>query len=143
MHSDSVTVRADIDAPVEVAWRVLTVERDSWWPEMRFTAAVGASLSETWTEDGHRMSATGTVTRCLPPHGLAFRWIEPRWSLPLDVDIRLARRSGATSVTLVESGFVRATSSPTLPAEHEDGWMYHLERWKRASERAVNDDRVR
>jgi hypothetical protein len=59
------------------------------------------------------------------------------------VDIRLARRSGVTSVTLVESGFVRATSSPTLPTEHEDGWIYHLERWKRASERAVNDDRGR
>jgi uncharacterized protein YndB with AHSA1/START domain len=131
---DSVTVEKDIDAPVGVVWRFLTVERDAWWPEMRFEAVVGSPLVETWIEEGHQASAMGSVTQCDEPQLLGFRWIEPSWDRPLEVVIRLAAEGRSTTVILVETGFAQARTSPSLPAEHEEGWLHHLARLKRASE---------
>lgn len=134
MSRDSVAVEAFIDASVEVVWRYLTAARDTWWPEMQFDAVVGSPLVETWIEDGRPATATGLVTASVEPRLLGFHWIEPRWAHPLDVMIRLAPSGSATSVALTESGFLRAQSPPSLPAEHEAGWTYHLARLKRVSE---------
>jgi uncharacterized protein YndB with AHSA1/START domain len=86
---DSVKVVADIDAAVEVVWRYLTAGRGAWWPEMRFEAAVGSPLVETWVEGDRQMSATGSVTRCDAPHVLGFSWSEQSWDHPLEVVIEL------------------------------------------------------
>jgi uncharacterized protein YndB with AHSA1/START domain len=134
---DSVTVEMSIGARVEVVWRSLTTERHAWWPEMRFEAVVGAPLVETWIDDGHETSATGKVTHCTEPHLLGFRWIEPGWTHPLDVEMRLVPEGRSTSVTLTETGFAHAGTSPSLPIEHEEGWRYHLTRLKQASEGAA------
>jgi uncharacterized protein YndB with AHSA1/START domain len=101
---------------------------------MHFDALVGAPLIETWTERGQLMSAAGVVTRCEHPEVLAFSWSEPSWEGPLDVMIRLEASGPSTSVTLTESGFVRAQTASSLPEEHEEGWRFHLARLKRASE---------
>lgn len=137
MSRDPVVVETGIDAPVEVVWRFLTVKRDAWWPEMRFEAAVGSPLVETWIEEGVQVTATGSVTRCDEPRRLAFEWLEPSWSSPLDVDIRLTAEGSSTSVILTETGFSRAQTSLSLPNEHEEGWLYHVTRLKRASEAGV------
>lgn len=134
MLRDYVTVDAMIDATPEVVWRFLILERSSWWPGLRFDPVVGSPLVETWTEDGRPRSAAGTVTRCEEPYLLGFTWTEPTWAHPLDVEIRLVAKEGATAVTITESGFLRARTSSALPEEHEEGWRYHLARLKRASE---------
>lgn len=82
----------EIEAHVEVVWRLLTAERGAWWPEMRFESIVGSPLVETWTEDGDQADATGRVTRCDEPHLLAFRWTEQRRGDPLEVEIELVGR---------------------------------------------------
>ncbi|MCT9821420.1 SRPBCC domain-containing protein [Microbacterium sp. W1N] len=134
MRRDSLVVATDIHASVEVAWWCLTAGRDAWWPEMRFEAVVGSPLTETWVEEGRQRSATGSVTRCEEPHLLGFRWAEEGWDHPLDVVIDLVARGESTSLTLTESGFIRARTSLSLLAEHEEGWRYHVARLKRASE---------
>lgn len=134
MLRDSITVATHIDAPVDVVWRLLTRDRNAWWPEMQFTAEVGGALRETWTEDGRLFHATGTVTRCDERERLDFSWVEPGWSHPLEVVIRLASERGSASVTLTESGFATAHCSPSLPDEHSEGWGHHLARLKRVSE---------
>ncbi|WP_338036771.1 SRPBCC family protein [Microbacterium arborescens] len=139
MLRDSVTVVVDIDASVEVVWRFLTAGRGAWWPEMRFEAAVGSPLVETWIEEGSQASATGSVTRCDEPHVLGFSWSEQGWEHPLDVVIELVEQGQATSVTLTESGFSRARTPRSLPAEHDEGWRYHLARLKRTSEGEAAD----
>jgi len=101
---------------------------------MRFEAVVGSPLVETWIDEGHQASARGRVIHCDGPQLLGFRWIEPSWDHPLDVMIRLAAEGRATAITLTETGFSRAQTSPSLPDEHEQGWRYHLTRLKRASE---------
>lgn len=123
-----------INAPAELVWHYLTVERALWWPDMRFDARVGSRLVETWIEGGRLVSAIGVVTRCDAPELLSFGWRERGWSLPLVVDISLRPRVTSTSVRIAESGFVRARTVPTLPDEHEEGWLYHLDRLKRLCE---------
>ncbi len=128
------TAATDIDASVEVVWWFLTTGRGAWWPEMRFETVVGSPLIETWVEEGRPARATGSVTRCDEPHLLGFSWTQQGWDHPLDVVIELVTHGQSTSVTLTESGFSRARTPHSLPAEHEEGWRYHLARLKRASE---------
>lgn len=94
----------------------------------------GGRLVETWVEEGQQVSATGSVTRCDEPHVLGFDWTEQSWDHPLDVVIELVAHGQGTLVTLTESGFSRARVPHSLPAEHEEGWRYHLARLKRTSE---------
>lgn len=94
---DAIEVEARIAASVDAVWRLLTEQRGRWWPDMRFAAAVGAPLVETWEEDGRVLSATGEVTRCEPPVLLAFRWSEAGWARPLDVEIRRGFRRGVAA----------------------------------------------
>ncbi len=101
---------------------------------MRFEAAVGSPLVETWVEGDRQVSAAGSVTRCDAPHVLGFSWTEQSWDHPLEVVIELEARLQGTLVTLTESGFSRARTPSSLPAEHDEGWRYHLARLKRTSE---------
>ena len=132
-------MEATVEAAIDVVWRFLTVERAAWWPDLRFEARVGAALIETWNDDGREASATGIVTRCAAPTLLAFRWSEPSWEHPLEVVIHLVGRRRSTSVTIHETGFVCARTPASLPDEHEEGWQYHLARWKSASEAHAAD----
>ncbi len=134
MPSDSVTVTIDIAAPAEVVWHFLTLGRGTWWPGMVFEARVGSSLVETWLEEGRPAQAKGRIIRCDAPQTLEFHWREPGWSRPLDVSIVLTEKGASTAVALAESGFSGAHATPSLPAEHEEGWRYHLARLKRVSE---------
>lgn len=140
MSRDSVTVQARVDAPAPSVWRSLTEKRDAWWPDLRFEAAVGSPLAETWIADGVLLSATGRVTQCDEPRLLAFEWAEPGWAHPLSVVIRLTDAGSSTMVSLTETGFSRARTPSSLPDEHEEGWLYHLARWKRASEGAATGE---
>ncbi|MDT3317503.1 SRPBCC domain-containing protein [Microbacterium sp. KSW4-11] len=141
MVGDSLTVVTEIRASVEDVWRCLTVGRSAWWPEMRFEAVVGSPLVETWVEDGRQGVASGSVTHCVEPHVLGFRWSEDGWDGPLDVEIELVGHGDSTSVRLTESGFSGVGTPDSLQSEHEAGWRYHLARLKSASEaRAVDAD---
>lgn len=131
---DALQVAASIEASVNDVWRFLTTERASWWPEMRFEAAIGSPLIETWMEEGEHRQVAGVVTQCAEPRLLAFTWGEPDDEFSLDVSIHLACDGGATTVTITETGFVKATAPTALLDEHEEGWRYHLARWKRACE---------
>ncbi|MBD3777637.1 MAG: SRPBCC domain-containing protein [Micrococcales bacterium] len=128
------SVSQTVAAAPDAVWWALTAGRAAWWPELVFDPAAGSPLVETWTEDGEVRSATGEVVRCDAPGLLAFRWREPSWAHPLDVTIRLAAAGAGTEVTLTESGFATAGTPPTLPAEHAEGWRYHLQRLRRVSE---------
>ncbi|QZN87678.1 SRPBCC domain-containing protein [Cellulomonas sp. C5510] len=121
-------------AGVGSVWWSLTAGRAAWWPGLHFAPVAGSPLVETWTEDGAPRSATGEVVQCDAPALLAFRWREPEWAHALEVTIRLAAAGTGTEVTLTETGFATAGTPPTLPAEHAEGWRYHLERLRRASE---------
>jgi uncharacterized protein YndB with AHSA1/START domain len=125
-----------VDARAERVWHCLTAGRGTWWPEMRFDAVVGSPLVETWIDDGHEASATGTVTGCEAPQLLAFRWIEPAWAHPTEVVIRLDGDEQSTAVTITEAGFRRASTAPSLPDEHELGWRHHLLGLRTATEAA-------
>jgi uncharacterized protein YndB with AHSA1/START domain len=129
---DSVSVAHVVAATPDVVWRALTVDRVTWWPDLRFDAAVGAPVVETWIEAGRQRQAHGVVTRCEEPGVLAFRWREDGWAAPLEVTFRLEPHGAATSVTITETGFRHAGVPPTLADEHEEGWSYHLTRLARA-----------
>lgn len=143
MLLDSVRVRTGISAPAGTVWRFLALERAAWWPDMHFEPVAGSPLLETWIENGRRRSATGVVTRCREPELLAFRWSEPGWEHPLDVVIRLAGDGSSTTLTLAETGFLKAGTRPSLAAEHDDGWRYHLARLTRVCESAAADPPAR
>lgn len=129
---DSVSVAHVVRATPDVVWRALTVDRATWWPDLRLDAVIGAPLVETWTEAGRQRQAHGVVTRCEEPELLAFRWREDGWSAPLEVTFRLEPHGSATAVTITETGFHRADVPPMLADEHEEGWSHHLTRLARA-----------
>lgn len=106
---------------------------------MRFEAVVGSPLVETWVEEGRQARATGRVTRCEEPHLLGLSWTEEGWHQALSIVVDLVTHGESTSVTLTESGFSRARTPRSLPAEHAEGWRYHLARLKRASEDQAAD----
>ena len=128
MPDGVVSVSLTIDERVDDVWRAITVGRSSWWPEMVFEPIAGSALVETWIEDGEEKRATGTITGAVAPSLLSFEWSEPGWVGPLSVSICLEPLGAATKVTLTESGFTEAQSPSGLPAEHQDGWLYHLTR---------------
>ena len=122
-----------IETTVERVWHALTVGRSVWWPEMVFDATPGASLVETWVEDGETYRATGTITTVDAPRLLAFEWSEPAWRGSLTVRIHLSPLKHGTEVSIAEEGFTRIQAPSTLATEHEAGWRYHLERLRDAS----------
>lgn len=126
-----VTLR--IEAAQGRVWRALTVDRSRWWPEMVFDAVVGASLVETWVEDGEVLQASGTITTVDAPRLLAFEWSEPAWQGNLTVRVRLAPVTQGTEVSITEEGFASIQAQSSLASEHEEGWLYHLERLRDAS----------
>lgn len=126
-------VALTIDATPERVWRALTVDRSTWWPEMMFDAVPGASLIETWDEDGQTFQASGRITAIDAPRLLAFEWSEPAWRASLMVHVRLAPVERGTVVSVAEGGFSRIQAPSTLARDHEAGWRYHLERLRDAS----------
>lgn len=138
-----VAVSQPVAAPPEAVWWALTAGRAAWWPELVFDPVAGSPLVETWTEDGEVRSAAGEVVRCDAPVVLAFRWREPSWAHALEVTIRLDAAGPGTEVTLTESGFATAGTPPTLPAEHAEGWRYHLGRLRRVCETGSADPGAR
>lgn len=115
-------------ASVLAVWRSLTDNHSEWWPDMQFEAVRGASLRETWTEDGVEYHATGHVVAVQDGESLAFDWSEPGWPAPLSVSFELASIAGGTRVTVVERGFDRIPNGHALSEAHHEGWKYHLAR---------------
>ena len=136
---DAVRVGEFVGAAPGAVWWALTAGRAAWWPELAFDPVVGSPLVETWIEDGEVRSATGEVMRCDAPALLAFRWRELSWAHALEVTVRLAASGSGTEVTLTESGFATAGTPPSLPAEHAEGWRYHLDRLRRVCETGSPD----
>lgn len=133
---DVLTVTVSSSAPTTALWTALTDERAHWWPELELTAAVGAPVRETWTEDGRTRSADGTVTAAAAPRLLAFVWRQPHWPAPLAVRIDIAEHGDRSTVTLTERGFARLPDAEALRAAHGDGWRHHLGNLLRAAEDA-------
>ncbi len=133
MADDQVLVALTVDATIERVWRALTVGRSAWWPDMVFDAVPGASLFETWVEDGETFQASGTITTVDAPHLLEFQWSEPGLRGRLTVCVRLAPVEDGTEVSIAEEGFASIQAPGSLAADHEAGWLYHLERLREAA----------
>lgn len=102
-------------------------------------AVSGASLVETWVEDGETFQASGTITTIDAARLLAFEWSEPAWQGNLTVRVHLAPVERGTEVSIAEEGFTRVQAPSTLASDHEAGWLHHLERRRDAS---IAPDRV-
>lgn len=126
MVEDRLTLVVSSSESVDALWFALTDGRGAWWPELTLTAAVGASVRETWTEDGHERYADGRVTEVAAPKTLGFEWQQPTWPRPLRVRFRIERISRGSTVTLTEQGFADQPNGQALRAAHEDGWTFHL-----------------
>ncbi len=102
---------------------------------MEFDARPGASLRETWEEDGATRAAIGNVVIAEPPFQLTFRWTQPEWPHGYaTVAIRIVPDEAGSLVTVVETDLARATGDPAQLDAHEQGWHYHLERLVASSE---------
>lgn len=105
-------------------WRLLTDERERWWPELQFAAVPGAEVLEEWTESGVTATAVGRVLEVAPPALLSFEWAEPHWSGSNRVEIGLRFHPDGTRVVIEERGHVGWDGA----AEHDAGWAALLER---------------
>lgn len=132
MGADRISVALTIGAAPERIWHALTAGRSAWWPEMVFDAMPGATLVETWVENGTAFQATGTVVTVQAPHLLEFEWSEPEWQGNLTVSIRVTADDHGTRVVVEERGFTSITVPTALVSEHEAGWAYHLNQLRKA-----------
>lgn len=122
-------------ASVLAVWRSLTDKHIEWWPDMKFEAIRGASLCETWTENGVEYQATGHVVEVQDGTVLAFNWSEPAWPAPLSVRFELEQIAAGTRISVRECGFNSIPNGHAVAAAHHGGWRYHLAQLRSHAER--------
>lgn len=126
MTDDSLSLAVTSEASVAAVWFALTDGRDGWWPELSLAPEVGATVRETWTEDGEERYADGHVTEAAPPNTLGFVWRQPAWPSSLHVQFEIEQAGHGSVVTLTEDGFTQLPDGSTVRSAHQDGWAFHL-----------------
>ena len=129
LHATSVTTQADVDAPVEHAFRVFTEGIGSWWDpdhhllegelaEMVFEPRAGGHIIDRGTDGSECRWAR--VLAYDPPHRVCFSWdINPRWQLEAD-----PAKASQVEVTFTPDGPARTRVVLTHRHldRHGDGW---------------------
>lgn len=125
-----------IDAPVEVVWRVLTSPEHvaRWFSERaEFELRVDADglLTFRHPETGVVSEAIIHIVRVDEPHAFAFRWCHPQGEVATDVnstlvEFSLAPEGSGTRLRVVESGGAAlnwtAEARDGFVEDHRGGW---------------------
>jgi uncharacterized protein YndB with AHSA1/START domain len=137
LAADRIEREIDIDAPIDVVWRVIT-EPDhitGWFTDSaELDARPGGNGRFGW----EAMTVVNLrVERLDPPHFFSFRWQHPDGEEPVEanaalVEFSLEARGGSTRLRLVESG-IDTLARPdedreTYFTEHSRGWTVIVER---------------
>jgi len=107
---DAITREIEIDAPVEVVWKIVTEARHlaGWFSdEALIDLRPGGKMLLTWHDHGLYRARVETVD---PPRTFAFRWVlrdgeEPVAGGSTLVVMTLTPTNAGTRLTVVESGF--------------------------------------
>ena len=118
-----------IEATPEQVWQVMaSVEGiQQWLGPNQYEARVGAAVRFDVNHDGQQFIMTGEVTRCDPPHTLAFTWTEQEvgqapWPVATLVTLTLTPEGSGTRVRLVHSGFERLPGAQQQYEGYVQGW---------------------
>src|SRR4051794_12917419 len=135
MVPDKIEREILIEAPVEVAWAVVTEpEHISGWfsDSVELDLRPGGKMTLRW--DGSH-TVEGRVERVEPPHFFSFRWVvgpgeglaEGNSTL---VEFALAAEGDGTRLTVVESGFADLAGADAETRatydDHRGGWKQEL-----------------
>jgi uncharacterized protein YndB with AHSA1/START domain len=142
MHPDRIEHELDIDAPIDVVWRLITEPRHiaSWFTDtVELDVRPGGLGRFGWTDKATNRAATVNVQVVAvdPPRLFSFRWDFPAGARPDEsnaplVEFTLEPSGDATRLKLVESGLVAVVRSAESRAayyeEHAEGWPQICER---------------
>lgn len=122
------TASITVDVSPHPVWRAFTDPRhlSRWWQGMSIDPRVGGSVRETWTEHGHVLQANGEVLAIRSPELIHFRWCEPAWDSPTDVQITIGPHELGSVIAVVEEGFQRLLAGESIAQQHQTGWQTHL-----------------
>jgi uncharacterized protein YndB with AHSA1/START domain len=130
LQDTSVSVQADVDTPIEHAFRVFTEGIGSWWDpghhilqaelaEMVFEPRVGGHIIDRGTDGSE--CRWSRVLAYDPPHRVCFSWdISLRWELETD-----PARASEIDVTFTADGpdRTRVVLTHRHLDRHGDGWQ--------------------
>jgi uncharacterized protein YndB with AHSA1/START domain len=141
MPADRIERVIEIDAPIDVVWRVITEPEhiNSWFTDSaELDLRPGGEGRFAWDVKGaSRKSVSLRVERLEPPHFFSFRWDYPDGEDPTEtnaplVEFSLEAQGGSTRLRLVESGLENVARSAeekeTYFADHTRGWTHFAER---------------
>jgi uncharacterized protein YndB with AHSA1/START domain len=139
LAADRIEREIEIDAPIDVVWRVITEpEHITCWftDSAELDARPGGEGRFGWDTDRGTV-VNLRVERLDPPHFFSFRWQHPdgvdpdETNAPL-VELSLEARGDSTRLRLVESGIDALARSDeekeTYFSEHTKGWAVIVER---------------
>lgn len=131
-----------VNAAPQRAFELFTGQIGAWWPLDRFgvfndgtVAFEGDRLVE---RSGEQQTVWGEVTEWSPPHALALTW-HPGYDVALGTDIRVTfePQLAQTLVTLVHSGWERASDPAASAQEYGNGWPTVLARFAELANEAT------
>ena len=142
MPADRIEREIDIDAPIDVVWRVITEPEHitGWFTDsVELDVRPGSEGRFGWDAKAtnRKVVVNLRVERLDPPHYFSFRWNYPDGDEPSEtnaplVEFRLEGRGDSTRLHLVESGLEAILRSDeekeTFFAEHTLGWATIVER---------------
>lgn len=127
-ESDGVHVTTWVALPPADAFAVFTEEVDAWWRRgRRFRFGDGAASTMRFEPgEGGRLLETVDATGLTREHGRIRRWApgeqvvwvidDPRYGVPIEVDIRFDAEAGGTRVAVTQRGL--ADVAPDAVARH-------------------------
>ena len=140
MPADRIEREIEIDAPIDVVWRVITEPEhiNSWFTDAaELDLRPGGDGQFAWDVKGSRKKANLRIERLEPPHFFSFRWEYPDGADPTEtnaplVEFSLEAQGGSTRLRLVESGLESIAGSAdekeTYFTDHTNGWTRFAER---------------
>lgn len=120
---------ATIDVPIDRVWHAIVDSdaRSAWWSYLDLDAEPGGGFEELWTDqDGRQMRTHGHVLELVSPAVLRLSWADEDWPATTEVEVRLHRGDGATTVHVRHTGWERLPNGENLAEEHRAGWKMHL-----------------
>jgi uncharacterized protein YndB with AHSA1/START domain len=143
---DTITREIDIDAPVDVVWRIVTEAPHlvGWFSdEAEIDLRPGGAMLLTWHGHGTYRAVVEAVE---PPHRFAFRWVlregvEPVAGSSTLVVMTLTPQGAGTRLQVVESGFSDLSwpepDRARYAGENANGWIVELDELRAYAARAT------